>query len=145
MGRVWWRPLDFSLVLGRSHRLRLMSRELLLVVLALNGRHLRPDLVDALLDGLLALLALLGRDDDRRRLLFDAHLAGLAQLVRVEQGALTAQTFKMPRSLLMTTAARASLSTSSAMISSGRCLASCATFSSRGSRSRTLVMEYGEV
>ena len=51
-------------------------------------------------------------------------------------GALTAHTCKMPRSLLTTRAASASLSTSSAMMSSG--LAACATFSSSGSMSRTL-------
>ena len=49
-------------------------------------------------------------------------------------GALTAQTFRVPRSLLTTRAARASPSTSSAMISSG--LPDWATFSSSGRNSR---------
>ena len=53
-------------------------------------------------------------------------------------GALTAQTLSTPRSLLTTRTASASLSTSSAMISSG--LPAWATFSSSGSRSRTLVI-----
>ncbi|MNT69363.1 hypothetical protein D3C72_2076780 [compost metagenome] len=49
-------------------------------------------------------------------------------------GALTAAVFRMPRMLLTTRVARASPSTSSAMISSGRpALATC---SSTGSRSR---------
>ena len=51
-------------------------------------------------------------------------------------GALTAQTLSTPRSLLTTRTASASLSTSSAMISSG--LPAWATFSSSGSMSRTL-------
>jgi len=51
-------------------------------------------------------------------------------------GALTAQMFRMPRSLLTTRAASASLSTSSAMIKSG--LLAWATFSSSGNMSRTL-------
>ena len=51
-------------------------------------------------------------------------------------GALTAQTLMMPRRLLTTRVARASPSTSSAMISSG--LPDLATASSTGSRSRML-------
>src|SRR6266704_407612 len=51
-------------------------------------------------------------------------------------GAFTAQVFRMPRRLLTTRVARASLSTSSAMTSSGR--PAFATCSRSGSRSRTL-------
>ena len=51
-------------------------------------------------------------------------------------GALTATDLKVPRILLTTRVARASPSTSSAMISSG--LPDCMTFSSSGSRSLTL-------
>ena len=53
-------------------------------------------------------------------------------------GALTATERKVPRILFTTRVARASPSTSSAMISSG--LALCMTFSSSGSRSRTAVI-----
>eukprot|EP01139_Manchomonas_bermudensis_P011865 Amastigsp_a344410_36.p4 type:complete len:120 gc:universal Amastigsp_a344410_36:1606-1247(-) len=53
-------------------------------------------------------------------------------------GALTATTFRMPRMVLTTSVARASPSTSSEMISSGRLdLATC---SSVGSRSRMLLI-----
>ena len=51
-------------------------------------------------------------------------------------GALTAAALKVPRILLTTSVARASPSTSSAMIRSG--LPDCMTFSSTGSRSRTV-------
>ena len=51
-------------------------------------------------------------------------------------GALTAQTLQEAAQRLTTSAASASLSTSSAMMSSGRPV--CATFSSSGSMSRTL-------
>ena len=50
-------------------------------------------------------------------------------------GALTATDLNVPRILLTTRVARASPSTSSAMITSG--LPDCMTFSSTGSRSRT--------
>ena len=53
-------------------------------------------------------------------------------------GALTATERKVPRILFTTSVARASPSTSSAMISSG--LPPCMTFSSTGSRSRTAVI-----
>ena len=53
-------------------------------------------------------------------------------------GALTATELKVPRILLTTRVARASPSTSSAMISSG--LPDCMTFSSTGSRSCTEVI-----
>ena len=53
-------------------------------------------------------------------------------------GALTATELKVPRILLTTSVARASPSTSSAMITSG--LPACMTFSSTGSRSRTAVI-----
>ena len=55
-------------------------------------------------------------------------------------GALTATDLKVPRILLTTRVARASPSTSSAMIASG--LPDCMTFSSSGSRSLTeLILE----
>ena len=53
-------------------------------------------------------------------------------------GALTATELKVPRILLTTKVARASPSTSSAMISNG--LPDCMTFSSTGSRSWTEVI-----
>ena len=53
-------------------------------------------------------------------------------------GALTATERKVPRILLTTRVARASPSTSSAMITSG--LPPCMTFSRTGSRSRTAVI-----
>ncbi len=53
-------------------------------------------------------------------------------------GALTAQDENVPRTRLTTRVARASPSTSSAMISSG--LLACMTFSSSGRRSRTLAI-----
>ena len=56
------------------------SLELLLVVLALGLLHLAADLVDPLLD--LGLLA--GPLDDRRAVLFDLDLLGLAELVELD-------------------------------------------------------------
>jgi hypothetical protein len=70
-----------------------------------------------------------GEDGD----VFEHGLAAVA-----EARALTAQTFSTPRSLLTTRVARASPSTSSAMISSG--LPALATFWSSGSRSCRLLI-----
>src|SRR5208282_1676720 len=103
--------------------------QLLAIVVGRGLLDLRLDLRNARLDvGLLAAAV-----DDRGVLLVDHHLLGFAKHGQRDVLELDAATFNPPRSLLTTSVAKASPSTSSATINSG--LPVCTTASSSGNSS----------